>query len=429
MKNIDAFALRGNILYCEDASRILCAPRAYLICEGGSVAGVFDTLPARFADITVTDYGDRLIIPGLSDLHLHAPQYAFRGLGMDLELLDWLNTHTFPEEAKYADLAYAEAAYRIFADAMAKSATTRACVFATLHVPATALLMGLLDQTGIKAMVGKVNMDRNSPPNLCEATAESLADTARWIAETAGKYENITPMLTPRFTPSCTDELMAGLGELQKKTGIAVQSHLSENLSEIAWVKDLCPDTTCYGGAYAKFGLFGGECPTVMAHCVHSSEEEIALMLAQGVFVAHCAQSNMNLSSGVAPVRTYLERGLRVGLGTDVAGGFSPSIFRAMSDAVQASKLRWRLLDDSLKPLTVPEVFYLGTKGGGAFFGKVGSFEAGYEFDAVVLDDESLPHPQALTPAERLERIIYLSDERCVCDKYIGGKRVLRALK
>ncbi|MFR9190595.1 MAG: amidohydrolase family protein, partial [Anaerotruncus massiliensis (ex Togo et al. 2019)] len=166
------------------------------------------------------------------------------------------------------------------------------------------------------------------------------------------------------------------------------------------------PWSGCYGGAYDRFGLFGGDAPTIMAHCVHSTGEEIDLMQARGVFIAHCAQSNTNLASGVAPVRAYLDRGMKVGLGTDIAGGFSLSVFRAMADAVQASKLRWRLLDDSLRPLTVPEAFYLGTKGGGEFFGKVGSFEEGYEFDAVVLDDSGFrirdAHPGGAAGADPL---------------------------
>ncbi|MEM1484230.1 amidohydrolase family protein [Oscillospiraceae bacterium PP1C4] len=424
MKKQAAFVLKGNLLYCKDADQIISAPNSYLVCEEGKVAGVFDTLPDHYTGIPVTDYGDKLIIPGLVDLHLHAPQYSFRGLGMDLELLDWLNINTFPEESKYADLDYARKAYQMFADAMAAGATTRACVFATIHVPGTMLLMELLDKTGIHAMVGKVNMDRNSPDILRETSAQSLADTEQWLAACEGRYENITPILTPRFIPSCTDELMKGLASLQKKTGLPMQSHLSENLSEIAWVKELCPYSSSYGDAYDQLGMFGGDCPTVMAHCVHLTEEEIELAKKRGVFIAHCAQSNTNLASGVAPMRTYLDHKMNVGLGTDVAGGFSPSIFRAMSDAVQASKLRWRLLDNSLKPLTMPEAFYLATKGGGAFFGKVGSFEEGYEFDAVVIDDSSLVHPQELTPQERLERVIYLSDERNVSEKYIGGVHI-----
>ena len=158
-----------------------------------------------------------------------------------------------------------------------------------------------------------------------------------------------------------------------------MQSHLSENFGEIAWVKELCPATHFYGEAYSQFGLFGGDCPTVMAHCVHSSDEEIALMKKQGVYIAHCPQSNTNLSSGIAPARRYLDAGLHIGLGSDIAAGSSLSILRAMADAIQVSKLYWRLADSSVRPLTLEEAFYMGTEGGGSFFGKVGSFKEGYE--------------------------------------------------
>lgn len=420
-----SFALKGNIIYTPDARRMLCAPNSYLVCQDGRVAGVFSSLPEKYSGIHRIDHGDRLIIPGLVDLHLHAPQFSFRGLGMDLELLDWLNTNTFPEESKFADLEYAQKAYRIFTAALAASATTRACIFATVHPRATLLLMELLEQTGIRAMVGKVNMDRNCPDYLREQDAtHSLADTREWLAVCREQYKNITPILTPRFIPTCSDRLMEGLGELQRETGLAVQSHLSENRSEIAWVNELCPQANCYGAAYDQFGLFGGSCPTVMAHCVYPSAQELALLKQRGVFVAHCPQSNTNLSSGIAPVRTFLMQGIPVGLGTDVAGGHSLSMLRTMADAVQVSKLRWRLVDSELAPLSITEAFYLGTKGGGAFFGKVGSFEEGYEFDAVVLDDRALPYPQTLTPTQRLERMVYLSDDRHIIEKYAAGVQV-----
>ena len=211
--------------------------------------------------------------------------------------------------------------------------------------------------------------------------------------------------------------------QLQREFGLPAQSHLSENLSEIQWVADLCQGTSSYGQAYDQFGLFGGDCPTVMAHGVWSSPAEQKLMRERGVFLAHCPQSNENLSSGIAPVKDYLRQGLRVGLGSDVAGGAHLSLFRAMTDAIQCSKLRWRLVDETIPPLTLPEALYLATKGGGAFFGKVGSFEPGYEFDAVVLDDSTLPTPRELTLAQRLERVVYLSDG-LPCAKYAAGRRL-----
>ena len=275
-------------------------------------------------------------------------------------------------------------------------------------------------------MVGKVNMDRNGSPQLQEESAQASADaTVQWIKDTLDKFENVKPILTPRFTPSCSDALMEKLSEIQKKYHLPMQSHLSENFGEIAWVKELCPNTHFYGEAYSQFGLFGGDCPTIMAHCVHSSDEEIALMKKQGVYIAHCPQSNTNLASGISPVRRYLDEGLHIGLGSDIAGGTSVSILRAMADAIQVSKLYWRLVDSSMKPLTVEEAFYMGTEGGGSFFGKVGSFKEGYEFDAVVLNDSTIPTPLKLSPKDRLERLIYLSDDRNITAKYVAGRKIL----
>ena len=231
-------------------------------------------------------------------------------------------------------------------------------------------------------------------------------------------------MITPRFIPTCSDELMERLGQIAREQGLPVQSHLSENQGEIAWVKELCPWSGFYGDAYDHFGMFGGEVKTVMAHCVWSSKEEQERMKENGVFIAHCPESNTNLSSGIAPIREYLDQGLKVGLGSDIAGGTKESIFFAMAEAIRVSKLRWRLVDNTKGPLTVEEAFFLGTKGGGAFFGEVGSFEEGYELDAVVLDDESIPHPQPLSVRERLERMIYLSDERHITAKYIAGRQI-----
>lgn len=416
------FALKGNIIFTPACGRLEVRPGQYLVCEDGLVAGIFETLPERFGGIPVHDHGDRLILPGLVDLHVHASQYAYRGLGMDMELLDWLEENAFPEEARFAEQEYAAAAYRVFTDELTRSATTRACVFATVHRPATLLLMELMEKAGLRGFVGKLNMDSNCPDYLRETTDGSLAETRRWLEESAG-FSSVRPVITPRFIPSCSEKLMNGLGELQRQFGAAMQSHLSENLSEIEWVKQLRPWSRFYGEAYSRPGLFGGECPTVMAHCIWSGEEERALMKEQGVFLAHCPQSNMNVSSGIAPVRTWLNEGQKAGLGSDVAGGAHLSIFRAMTDAIQCSKLRWRLVDDSLAALTLPETLYLATKGGGEFFGKVGSFEPGYEFDAIVMDDSALPTTRKCTLTERLERVVWLSDGLPLA-KYVAGRRL-----
>ena len=405
------YIVKGNFCYSRSMDELVCEENACAVIENGRVTGVFHTLPERYAALPVLDYGDRLILPGMTDLHVHAPQFSFRGLGMDMELLEWLNTYTFPEESKYKELDYAERAYGSFVEHLLHSTTTRAAIFATIHVPATELLMQRLE---------------DAPAYLREiSTNQALRDTERWICETKERYPHVKPILTPRFIPSCTDDLMYGLARLREKYDLPVQSHLSENYSEIAWIRELCPRSKNYGDAYAQFDLFGGRYPCIMAHCVHSNEEEQALMKKNGVFIAHSPESNMNLASGVAPVNKFLDDGLRVGLATDVAGGSHESMLRAMTHAIQASKLRWRLYDQDVKPLSFERAFYLATMGGGAFFGKVGSFLEGYEFDAVVLDDTTLDHPQELSVRARLERAAYLADDRNLTAKFVAGRKIL----
>lgn len=418
--------IKGHFICTKNASEFSVYPDHYLIAENGIIKELCAVLPENYANHPVLDYGDRMIIPGFVDLHVHAPQYSYRGLGMDMELLEWLETNTFPEESKMKDLDYAQKSYSIFVENLRKSATTRACIFATVHREATLLLMDMLEDAGLCTMTGKVNMDRNCPDYIREPSADASAkETIQWVEDVMNRhYKNTYPILTPRFTPSCTDELMRKLKEIQTKYDLPLQSHLSENLSEIEWVRELCPTSEYYGDAYAMFGLFGGDCKTIMAHCVYSDEREIKRMKDNGVFIAHCPESNMNVSSGIAPVRTYLERGLNIGLGSDVAGGATENMFTAMAHAIQASKLRWRLADQSLKPLTAPEAFYMATKGGGAFFGKVGSFEPGYELDAIVLDDSRLKHPQELSLDKRLERLIYMADDREIYAKFVRGDQL-----
>ena len=276
---MNTYIVKGDICFSRSMDEIVCLEQGSIVVENGRVTGVFQTLPARYAALPVLDYGHRLILPGMSDLHVHAPQFAFRGLGMDMELLEWLNTYTFPEESKYKDLDYAERAYGSFASHLLRSTTTRAAIFATIHVPATELLMQKLDAMGLECFVGKVNMNRNSPVYLREiSTNQALRDTERWICETQARYAHVRPILTPRFIPSCTDDLMFGLARLRVKYDLPVQSHLSENYSEIAWIRELCPRSKNYGDAYEQFGMFGGGYPCIMAHCVHSNEDEQALM-------------------------------------------------------------------------------------------------------------------------------------------------------
>ncbi|WP_455541912.1 amidohydrolase family protein [Intestinibacter sp.] len=417
--------IKGNFIYSIDKDNIEIKENQYLLVKNGKAEEFYSEVPEKLKDVEVEDYKENIIIPGLVDLHIHAPQYAFRGMGMDMQLLDWLNTYAFREEGKYSDLEYAKKQYSKFVEDVKNSATTRLSIFATLHKDATIMLMDLLEEAGINAYVGKVNMDRNSPEFLTEGMMESKEATIEWLEQTKDRYKNIKPILTPRFIPSCTDDLMQEIEYINQTYNIPVQSHLSENQSEIEWVAQLHPDTNNYAEAYDKYNLFGKENKTIMAHCVHCPDEELDLIKRNNVIVAHCPQSNTNLTSGIAPIKKMLAMGIDVGLGSDIAGGSSLSIFRAMSDAVQVSKLREAMTGEADQILTLSEVFFLATKGGGNFFGNVGSFEQGYEFDAVVLNDESFGDNSNFTFKERLERIIYLSDDRNIVAKYVAGNKVI----
>ena len=420
--------LKGNICHTPEKDRLEIREDAYVVCGEGLCRGIFDTIPDKYLGMEIVDCAGKLIIPGLVDLHTHAPQFAYRGTGMDEELMGWLERYAFPEESRYADTGYAARAYGIVTEKLKRGATTRVVMFATIHPETTLILMDCMEKSGVVSYIGKVNMDRNASPELTEENAaRSAEDTRRFIRECASRgYRRTKPIITPRFVPCCTDELMEALGLIRKEYDLPVQSHLSENPEEIEFVRELAPEAAFYGDAYDRFGLFGKDGRTVMAHCVYSPPEEVQRMLDNGVWIAHCPGSNMNIASGIAPVRHYLERGLRIGLGTDVAGGDSESMFRAVTDAIRASKMYWRYIDHNAKPLTFPEAFWLASKGGGSFFGKVGSFEEGYAFDAVVLDDSIEPSARALPLRDRLERAFYQRlDKQGIIMKFADAEQIL----
>lgn len=412
------FAVKGNIVYAPKMGELSVIEQGYIVVRDGKAAEI---LPEYSGG--VVDYGNSLIIPGLCDMHLHAPQYAMMGMGMDMELLPWLQTYTFPEESKYADAAYAKEVYGRFAQALVQAGTTRACVFGTIHTDTVLMLMEILEQAGITAYVGKVNMDRNAPGSLCESVGESLEETERWLAASMGKFSHVKPMITPRFVPSCSGPLLRGLGEIAGKYAIPVQSHLSESRDEGRWVGELEPEAGCYGAAYEQYGLFGGDTPTVMAHCVHSCADEVRLMAQNKVLMAHCPDSNSNLASGMADVRGMLDAGVPVALGSDIAGGSSVSILDVAAKAIRISKLRQA--EGRGKCLSLPEAFYLATSAGAAFFGDAPGFASGAPFHAVVLDDAHMINTQRLSVPERLERALYLNRDIHIQAVYANGKKIL----
>lgn len=412
---------QAHILFTKERNQFEVFERGFIAVEHGRVVGVYEQLPEELSGVPVTDLGDKLLIPAMNDMHVHAPQYRNQGIAMDLELLPWLQNYTFPEESKYADTEYAERMYRRFVRDLWRQGTMRTVAFATVHRDSTRLLMELFREAGMGARVGKVDMNRNCPDALCETVQEAVLNNEALIAEYATDDALVSPIITPRFVPSCTPELLKACGELAHKYDLPVQSHLSENRSEIAWVQELEPESKHYGDAYRRYGLFG-DTPTIMAHCVWTDGDELRLMREKQVMVAHCPTSNFNLASGMAPIRVFLNEGVPVGLGSDISGGHDLSIFKMMVYAIQVSKMRY-CQDKNLPFLTLPEVFWIATKSAGSFFGQVGSFEPGYEFDALVIDDHELNHDN-YSLLHRLERFIYLGDDRHIVRRYCRGQEI-----
>ncbi len=415
--------LKGDLVSAPALGALSTVEQGCLVLDDeGRILGTEKAVP-QGADAELIDCGHALIMPSFVDMHLHAPQYPMLGMGMDLPLIDWLNTYTFETEARFSDLDFARRTYKRLASDLITNGTTRVCMFSSLHTDATLILMEELERAGVTGYVGKVNMDRNGGAHLQETTEESKRETLRWLDECA-RFQYVKPILTPRFTPSCTDELMAWLGSLANERGLYVQSHLSENRSEIAWVKELHPDCAQYWETYAKYGLWKDH--TVMAHCVHSDARECAAMREHGIVVAHCAGSNINLCSGVSPVREMLQQGIWVTLGSDIAGGALLPMYKVVTMSIRASKIKRIETDWSEDFLTVPEAYYLGSTSGHRYFGAQGGFAAGDKLHAIVVDDSDFIEPtRPLSVRERFERAIYMMHRHNIVSVWSEGRRVV----
>ena len=407
--------MKGNILFTKTMDRFEVYPDSFLVAHDGVIEGIYPVLPDRLKKIPVQDYGNRIIIPGFVDLHVHAPQFLQMGTAMNKPLLEWLKEYTFQLETKFTDLDFAKAAYEHFIEELIANGTLRACIFATSSTKGTEILFEIIKEAGIGAYVGKVDMDRNGPEELIVSTEDALIGT-RYLIERYGNETKVKPIITPRFAPSCTKELMDGLGDLAKQYKIPVQSHVGETKREVEWVQELFPHAKNYLDVYGRSGLLDR---TIMAHGIYMTEEELEETKKRGVYLIHCPDSNINIQSGIMPLREYINRGIKLGLGSDVAGGHVIALKEQMVRAIQLSKIR-RFNEEHVEPIQLTEAFYLGTKGGGSFFGKTGSFESGYWLDALVIEDHPLiAHAYSLE--ERLEKFIYSGDRSNIVAKYVEG--------
>jgi guanine deaminase len=342
-----------------------------------------------------------VVLPGFVDTHLHASQYPQLGKALDEPLEVWLERYAFPLEARYADLAFAARGYDALVTDLLANGTTTALYFATVDVPATKLLVDTCIAHRQRALVGKVAMDdpASCPSSYRDASAAAAIDGTRelidYVRGLGERAAMIRPVVTPRFTPSCTDELLAGLGALARETGAHVQTHSSESDWAHAHSHSRfgCSDVE----VLARFGLLGRH--TVLAHGNLLTPSDMDVLVAHGASVAHCPYSNFYFANAVFPLRAALAKGLRVGLGTDVSGGPSASMFESMRMAIVAG----RALESGVDPALAREVrgragsrvsiataFHLATAGGGdALDLPIGRFAPGYHFDAVVIDPQA----------------------------------------
>lgn len=365
-------------------------------------------------------------------------------------LLDWLSKYTFPLESSLKDLAKARRVYTACVRKTLAHGTTTAAYYATIDVAATNLLADLCLSIGQRAFVGRVCMDN---PQLCpdyykdesaEAGLAATRATIRHVESIDPTFEIVSPILTPRFAPSCSSASMSGLAAIQRETGLPVQTHVSENKGEVGLVAGMFPDAASYSDVYDRHGLLTPR--TVLAHAVHLDDAEADLLAARGTKVSHCPCSNSSLTSGAARVRWLWDRGVGVGLGTDMSGGYSPSILESARQAALVSRHVAMGDDDDdgaagdgRNKLMVEEVLYLATKGGALCLGleeKVGGFEVGKQWDAQLVGLRSVGDGEETLEdgnvdvfgwedwEEKIAKWLYVGDDRNTKKVWVKGREV-----
>lgn len=385
---------------------------------------------------------DSFFIPGLVDMHTHAPQYRNLGLGLDYELLEWLDKVTFPEERSYSqqkDESSEEhrnrvaATYNHMVRHYLRCGTTTCCYFGSLQMEANKMLVEQVALNGQRALIGKTCMDCNSPASYVESTEDSLQGTrefidfVRAVDSKLPVTNTILPVVTPRFALTCTPTSMQALSAIAHQANVHVQTHMSENKGEIAFAAELFPECKNYAHVYGSVGLLGPK--TFLAHCVHLDPAARQVLAQTDTAIAHCPTSNFALNSGVADVRAMIAAGIRVGLGSDVSGGYGLSMMDAMRQAIIASKAR-HFQDPSYAPLKVTEAFFLATLGGARALGleeRIGSFQPGKQFDALLVDMTACPVLRHTGESlhQCLQRFVFLGDDRWIASVRVNGASVI----
>lgn len=412
---------KGNIISSESYNQLNIIKDGYIVVEDGFIKEVCASLKDEYKDVEIIDFFDRLIIPAFSDLHMHAPQYTQRGIGMDCLLIDWLNKYTFPQESNYQDINYAKSVYAKLIRDFIVQGSFHLSLFTTIHYEACDVLVEMLKESGLYAYTGLVNMDMNSPEYYVDTTLDSLEKTERFIVEHEWN-DHIKPILTPRFAPTCSKELMLGLGEFAKKYDLGVQTHLVESKAEAAWAKELYPEFASDGEIYEQCGLLQGHGPKIFAHVIFPEESDERVLKKYDAISVHCPDATSNITAGIMPLSTMVNKGLKIALGSDVGGGHFLGIYRQIARATQISKMK-EFYEEDYQRIKLANAFYLATVMGGSIFDRIGKLEEGYRFNALVIDN-MLDKEYMPSLEDALERFCYIGDERNIYQRYINGKLI-----
>jgi guanine deaminase len=431
LKTLQAF--RGSLLHClndpgghnsiDNAAVEYFEDGLLLVADGriektGPAAALLADLPD---DIVIEDYRGKLIVPGFIDCHIHYPQTDLIA-SYGTQLLDWLETYTFPTESRFADSEHAAEAAGFFIDELLRNGTTTALVLGTVHPQSVDAIFTAAGRRNLRLMAGKVLMDRNCPEYLRDTPDSAYRDSKALIERWHGQ-DRLLYAITPRFAPTSSAEQLQRAGQLAAEhPDTFIHTHVAENRDEVDWVARLFPESRSYLDDYDRFGLLRER--AVYAHCLHLDREDRRRVAQTGAAMAFCPTANLFLGSGLFDLAAARELGVRVGLGTDVGGGTSFSQLRVLSEAYKVLQLQGQ----TLAPLQALYLLTLGSARALYLDDKIGSFATGKEADFVVLDPAATPllarrMKTAGDITEKLFALIMLGDDRVVAATYVLGQR------
>lgn len=437
--NSEATTIRATVWQTPTKDALQILDDVVLTVAAGEIVSIVSADESPYADSADVVLGaNDVLVPGFIDLHLHAPQWPQLGTGYDMQLSEWLFEYTFPLEARYSDLEFAQSMWDSMVPALLANGTTSAVYYGSIHTPATTALAQTCIDHGQRAWVGRVAMDHpegtpewyrdQSSEVAIEATRESISQ----IRSLDDPHGLVQPIITPRFIPACTDELLESLGGLAAETGLLVQTHCSED----DWEHQHVIERTGTRDAEALDGFGLMRPSTVLAHGGHLNDDDFALIHKRGAGIAHCPLSNIYFGNAVFPAQQALDAGVNVGLGTDVAGGPSSSILNNAAQAVHSA----RMLEEGVDPavdsaargrsgsrIDAVTGFWLATVGGANVLNQpLGLLEVGRRFDAVAISlEEIAPAERGYAAERRFEQLVRLAGRREITAVWVEGRLVV----